>query len=565
MLNKLLYITNITILLLSISIELQSQKQYILSIVCNNSNIPKLAKSYRSHHKSLASAIKESETLTQQLFNKGFIAANIDSTSFKKDTLKAYLYIGINYNKTELRITKSLKKELVENNLIKQKEKIFLSKYSKIRENYLEYLENKGFPFAQIWLKDSLNKLWICAEKRQQYKIGTILINGAKDIKLSYIHRQLNINEGDNYAESKILALPQLINRTGFIAMSHEPVIQFTNTGLANIAINLRKKKASQLDALISFSQNNEANRTENRLFITGNADLFLINAFKYGEELKFRWAKPLPLSQTLETSFLHKYIFSTQLGVSGFYSSHKKDSTYIKNTAGFGIPIFWQGGNFLKPLITIENSFLLINRKQNSSLYQYTKRNYGLELKLWKFDYANNPMKGAYLNTHASAGEKTNFAKSDSVKTESQFQVRLKTGLFTPIHPSITLHNSLSVAHLYSRTISVSEMYTIGGASLLRGFRENEIRASSYWIGTTELRLLFNTDSHAFLFSDYGRCWQNGIIAPTTKNVYSIGSGLRLKSRASIFTISYATGSVNNKALSLKNAIVHFGYISVF
>ncbi len=78
-------------------------------------------------------------------------------------------------------------------------------------------------------------------------------------------------------------------------------------------------------------------------------------------------------------------------------------------------------------------------------------------------------------------------------------------------------------------------EKFSIGGASTVRGYRENQLTRDNGWVSSLEWRIPLvsrevREDGILYLtpFFDYGRAWNSGADTPEPRDISSVGLGLR-------------------------------------
>ena len=111
-----------------------------------------------------------------------------------------------------------------------------------------------------------------------------------------------------------------------------------------------------------------------------------------------------------------------------------------------------------------------------------------------------------------------------------------------------------------------LNDMFRIGGFTVLRGFDEQSIYASTYGVGTAELHYLLEQNSYLFVFFDQG--WyqkEQAGLANITDMPYGFGAGMSFQTKAGIFSIDYALGSQMNNPISFRGGKINFGIASYF
>jgi hemolysin activation/secretion protein len=109
--------------------------------------------------------------------------------------------------------------------------------------------------------------------------------------------------------------------------------------------------------------------------------------------------------------------------------------------------------------------------------------------------------------------------------------------------------------------------LYRVGGLKTLRGFDEESILASSYYIFTLEYRYLLEENSYLYFFGD-GAYTENLSISYTGDRYdtpYGFGAGISFETKAGIFSINYALGSQYGNPIDVRAGKVHFGIVNYF
>jgi outer membrane protein insertion porin family len=103
-------------------------------------------------------------------------------------------------------------------------------------------------------------------------------------------------------------------------------------------------------------------------------------------------------------------------------------------------------------------------------------------------------------------------------------------------------------------------ELLAVGGASSLRGYREEQFRGTRTAVGTLEYRYLLGRHARAVVFLDVGYFYRGGPnFAKDTKLGYGIG--LRGETRLGTISLDYGLGEGDD----LLDGKLHVGLIRGF
>lgn len=545
----------------------------------------------------LAEAQSALEDARLNLYKNSYLTASIDSVWQLDKTIHANVFVGEQYKWAKissgnipshiLRLSGFDEKKIYE-------QAIKPSLLGKVMEKMIGYYENNGYPFVSTFLDSvQINKDQVQAklvlDKGPLVKIDTIILNDDAGINKSFITKYLDIHQGDLYNESKIRKISQLLRDLPFLEESFPWKIYF-NVSSTKLKLFLKNKSANRADVLIGLLPNNA--EIGNKFLLTGDIKFAFVNALERGERIEVNWQNLQFQSPRLKASASYPYLLNTQIGLSGTFDYYKKDTTFrtVSGELGFiyqfnaqdQLKAFYETGS--TRLITVNEATLISSRSLPANADIQT-RSFGLEGSLSRVDYRLNPRKGWRLRLKGAASIR-NFIRNttveetldpmrletfsylyDSIDLRSyRFQLEAAVSYYLPLTKRIVLSTHYQGAYMYSeQDLYRNEIYQIGGFRLLRGFDEGSLFVNNYHLGTIEPRYLLSQNSYFFLFTDFGtiRRQYPGINRRDTP--YSIGLGMVFETKAGLFNISYAAGTLGDTGIQFRNSKIHFGYVSFF
>jgi len=143
-----------------------------------------------------------------------------------------------------------------------------------------------------------------------------------------------------------------------------------------------------------------------------------------------------------------------------------------------------------------------------------------------------------------------------------NQSILRVDVRGYVPVGNRRVLAPRVNAKFLESPQYLVTDLFRFGGAESMRGFREDQFRASSVVWGELEGRYLLARHSFLFLFGAYGIYSRPQLIneqtdvLAVTDNLTSFGFGLAFQSPIGIMKFSYAISPDED----LGNGKVHVG-----
>lgn len=541
--------------------------------------LPKELKGVKTSFKDSTSLKNELKRIDYSLKAAGYINYQIMS-----DTQEGtHRNIKYNYNNVwtweQLRIDEQLQTYLPKNNFnnITTKGKIIKEDVLlESIENLLTYAEDNGYPFAEIYF-DSLQTYnrKVSATLRLRLnpyiQFDTIAINNKKIIQPVFLSAYLGIREGQSYSEKKIQAVQNRIDELGFIRLKYPPKIYFNNNK-AMLVLSPEKRNANKFDGLIGVQPNANTQKTA----IVGQAQLYLINTLGRAERLQIEFRSQANETRDLRAMLSYPFLFSTPFGLSANIDIRRQDTSFSSLGRSIAIQYLIRGNNQVSLLYKVNESNLLSVKKYIGSNtlpenLDVKKRSYGLNNLIEELDYRINPSKGYSISTTLLFGTRevkrnANFADSlyDAINlNSSQVQAAVALRKFFKLSNKNVLLLSYKTEWVETEQLFNNELVRFGGINDLRGFDEESIFASYYWVSTIEYRFLLDRNSFFRLFYDQGYYFNKILKAEDYPS--GLGLGLQLQTLAGALQVNYALGEQLNSGYNFQSGKIHFGIINYF
>jgi len=268
-----------------------------------------------------------------------------------------------------------------------------------------------------------------------------------------------------------------------------------------------------------------------------------------------------------LKSLFSFPSILTSRFGIEGQFQLYKKDSSFIELKSSIGIQYILSNGNYLKFNVkNIQTNPISSQQNFNSSIYtNASSLLYGLSIYKQSIDYIPSPKKGYIYSIEVSIGTKKSKPMNAPAITSSISRIEGNCQLFQPIfNKRNILKMGLYTEMYFSTSYSQNELLRFGGLSSQRGFREDDLKATSRLQSVIEYRYILEKNSYLFLF--YDQSWyENKLSSKKIDHPLGIGGGLTIGTSIGLFSISYAVGKQLDNPFLIKNGLVHFGYVSYF
>ncbi len=441
--------------------------------------------------------------------------------------------------------------------------------YEELSQKVISYLENRGYPFADVsiqtsWTNDTIPVYNLVVNKNRFVTVDSMVVKGSSKIRQSFLCPYLGIRRKSAYNERVVSRISRRLNALPFVAEAQPSGLSFENDKTV-LYLYLDKRKTNRFDGYIGFQP---VSTLSGRLSVTGELSLDLQNLFNVGESFSARWYSSERYSQFLSLNVDFPYLFYTRFGVDANFSLDKHDTSYLNLDYGFGIPYHFFEDCSLRPFFKYSKSQTLGNKEDIvSSMYVgFRTLRYGLTLNVSYLDYKYNPRKGFEVMLEASAGNRVIDADANVGDVRgTNYQLRSRVVGYIPVYKMFTVVLRAQAGTIGGGKSYQNEMYRIGGEQLIRGFSQNELLATTYLLYSAELRYLFGRNSDFHLFFDggsYERFAHGGYLQDSP---FGFGLGVNVGVRSGIFYFEYALPRQRGNHLSLKTGKVHFGVKALF
>ena len=511
------------------------------------------------------------DSLLINWINNGHISASLDSAYSQNDTLYYRLFKGEKFTWERLKI-------IEEGNILKNvragldNRVVNESELGELMQIILIKCENRGYPFAKVRLSDieilsNSVSASIDLELNELMVYDSVIVKG--DVKISplYLSNVLNIKNGIPYDESNIRNIGIKIKEVPFISSTGPAQFVFKD-GKVDTYVYIEPKKANRFNGIIGFLPNSSTGKTN----FTGEIDLSLINTFKAGEKLDFEWRRIQENVQELSAAASVPYLFNSPFGLEASLRIFRRDTLFLEVQNQLGLIYNFGSGDSFRAYYKSYSADNLGNDDEGNPKGGTNYDSYGLGLIYSDLDYRYNPRKGYFVNVSGDVGQK--FIKSNTFADSIALEIPEKSTIYTfsgsfqyyiPSGKRSTWLISLDGSAKLNPYLISNELFRYGGINSLRGFDENGLTASSFLYLTGEYRLLTDLNSNLFVFTNAGFTEQKLFNEYDNDLPFGFGVGANFDTNAGIFSISYALGSEQGNAISLKQAKIHFGFKSLF
>ena len=440
--------------------------------------------------------------------------------------------------------------------------------------NILDYYEDSGYPFASVkinsiyFYSDSSTKknyadIFLNIDKGIKGIINRIEITGNDKTKDKVILRELGLNIGDEYNQKVIDAIPAKLNKLNFFEHIEIPAYYINNKNEGILKISVKEKVTNNFDGIIGYVPSSGKEKG----YFTGFINLGFRNLFGTGRAALIRWQRENQNTQELELKYSEPWIFNYPFNLSGSIFQRIQDSTYIQRNYE-GILEYLATSEISASILINSQSTIPIERKNKIfTVFNSLSITAGMNFKIDTRDDYYSTRKGIlFSNSYKYTFKKINGPKeffSEKTKTELELQrLEIDFEFFKELFSNQIAALKVHARQLKGSDIEISDLYLLGGANSLRGYREKQFSGTRILWSNIEYRFLLSNKTYAFLFFDTGyisRDYTNENLSGEFKIGY--GFGLNVETGIGILGVSFALA----KGDSFSQGKIHFGLISGF
>lgn len=440
----------------------------------------------------------------------------------------------------------------------------------------LIYFEETGFPFAKIevqsvyFFEEEKNKfadVYLSIAKEKQSTIDELQIEGNDKTKNYVIERALRLETGEKYSQRKIDEIPKLLNRLRFFEPVETPAFYFNSKNKGVLQIKIKEKETNNFDGIVGYVPSSKDNE---KGFFTGYINVSLRNLFGTGRAAAIRWQQTDRNSQELELNYLEPWLFNYPFNISAGLFQRKQDTTYVQRNFNGTIDFLATEDITASFLFESESTIPTDNGNNVFTVYNSTAISTGANLTIDTRDDIYSPTEGflfknTYLYKTKTIDGPAEFLTPD-LDTEITLQrLELDFGFFHNLFFRQIVAASIHAREMRGGFFEISDLYKLGGANTLRGYRENQFIGNRIFWSNLEYRYLLSNRSYAFLFFDTGYYLRNEDVERNIERISAFkigyGFGLNLETALGVMGVSFALG----KGDSFGEGKIHFGLINEF
>jgi len=442
-------------------------------------------------------------------------------------------------------------------------------------ENLLGRYENIGFPFARCTIagitphegpeNDSLDIDLLVSEGKHM-TIDEVSVEGNKETATSVIVREARIEPGEIYQPSKVDAIRQRLNRLNIFSSVAAPEL-YTRGRRGGLLIKVQEGNTNVFDGILGYVP---ASSPSTSGYFTGLASVSMRNLFGTGRKLSLRWQREDQSTQEIGVRYAEPWVFGFPLNAGFGFVQRQQDTAFVRRTIDLSGEMMLSEDLSFSVVFTTERTIPAGDSIQAVSAFGINATTVGLQIRYDTRDDIYSPSSGARYATEYHYGRKSiTSIPASLIGPVEHGGILQKIGVDLDFYLP-TVQRQVAALGVHGREIrtgqvQASEMYRFGGATTLRGYRENQFLGSRIAWTNAEYRFILARHSYFFGFFDTGyyfRPADNVSSVPGAESFrYGYGIGIRMDSPLGNIGVSFALGQGD----SFSTAKIHIGLLNEF
>ncbi len=354
------------------------------------------------------------------------------------------------------------------------------------QQRLINLYQRHGFPFVSVQLleiDETVNKVTpiIKITEGPKVKISFLKFSGSR-IPESLLRRYSGFRQPVDYDIARIHRWQRSLKNTGWIVIDSTDIILYDSS--YGIRFWLTSQRSNEISAILAYSPE--------KPHLAGWARVSFLNLLNSGRILRAGWSSTYQETK-YHLQYTEPWFFNLPLSLTGSISHTVSDTLYALSNLSFTGTVTPQWGQLN---ISSGWEYLIADKTTKTTFWAGT----GFTFDNW--DDILNPKNGILFTLTSKAGNQS----IDTIKNKLIGAIELKIAPVFPLTNSIVLFTNLGVNAAYSSLpLTEPELYAVGGANHIRGYRENYYRTPRILYCNSELRYYFLNKSRIHLFYDLG------------------------------------------------------------
>lgn len=431
----------------------------------------------------------------------------------------------------------------------------------------IQHFEQRGYMLVRISIKEMLPDAESCTvvtllevDTGDQLFVEDVLVSELSRNNPDFIRIASGVRPGMLITPTVMRNARLNLDNTELFETVEEPEI-VSREGAYFLYFDLDETRTNAFDLLLGLVP-----KTGGGNDIIGSGELMVRNAMLDGSRLFLSFERLQPFVTKLDMSYDAYWLFGTPIGAGVHFNFLQQDSTYqVRN---FGLNGSWALSATTSILATLRQESASSNAAPNIPVRILDASAWfaGIGARYVDTDNRLNPTSGFEANFLFETGIKritdSRVTQFTDRRRLNQQEINANIRAFVSPFRRQVIAPSLNGYMMISKEFTENDLNRFGGATSLRGFREDQFQSSLMLWSDLEYRYLLDRSSFAFLFAALGYYERPRLITEPssqpniTEWLYSYGFGFRYGTPIGIMKFTYAISGEDD----FTNGKVHVG-----
>ena len=421
-------------------------------------------------------------------------------------------------------------------------------------QSILQLYEQKGYPLAKVVIQnisftdsteEMSTRVQIHIDEGKKLHITELRIEGNKTTKDYVITREARLYKNELFSGDLPERIKRRLDHLQLFSSVSLPELYLIDSERAGLSERVAEGNQNSFDGVLGYIPSSNSSGSG---YITGLVNISLRNLFGTGRKLSARWYQENQSSQETELHYFEPWVASYPVNAQLGFFQRKQDSTFVRTqydiTAELMLTDEFSVG------VSFSQCSVYPTEGYGSSVMAESKTtSFGASVRYDSRDNPTTPASGILYSTEYQTGSKQTGISGIFPAEEKSTTQRLVFDLsyYLSIFFRQVLATELHLRDFSSSTMDVSDLFRLGGASTLRGYREGQFLGSRIVWTNLEYRFLVAPRSFFYGFVDVGYIVQPVIAAmsmtASEQSKIGYGIGVRMDSALGLIGVSFALG----------------------
>ena len=418
----------------------------------------------------------------------------------------------------------------------------------------LNYFETAGYPFARVEISKVESDqpsagvtVWLQVSSGPLTRLDFVSFEGNRQTRESFLLRETRLRRGMLYDQRRINSAQRRLRRLEFVRQAYPPELVVNEAGETGVRFGIEESRSTLIDIVAGYQPAGEGRSGQ----VSGLANLDFLNLFGVGRKGHVHWERPTSSTQAVEVAYTEPWILNQPLSLTLDFGQRIQDTLYVQRSFGAQVGVdlggqlsAWAAAR-REVVYADSGAAVLYNLPDSRTTYLETGLSFDTR------DEPLNPRRGVFFSTFIGNGWRERDGISSGLPSGTFRQQR--GGVDSEIAHEFAAYWIAAVG-IHARAIRSTEpeillpdLYRLGGARTLRGYREEQFLGSRIGWASAEIRYWLGPLSRVFLFADGGGVFREQLVSGISEQstIYRAGAGLglRLETNLGVWGIDYGVG----------------------